>query len=110
MVKLSVPVQRPTQSSGQEAPVPAYITFRPSGLTDEELDAWCKDKNDYLKLAFIPWEKRTDEEDEEVQRKSREYRDWHRYQDVKNGRIKFNPDIHNSKIFSEYGSWQEPNE
>lgn len=110
MVKLAIPVQRPTKNTGQEAPVPAYTIFKPSGLTDKELEAWCKDKNDYLKLAFIPYEKRTQKEDDLVQRQSREYRDWHRYQDIKNGRIKFNPDIHDSKIFKEYGSWHEPSE
>lgn len=80
----------------QAAPKP---THKPWGLTDEEIHNWCKKKLDYIEILYTPKDERTEDEQNELALKTTQYRDWHRYQDIMNGMIAYNPDIHTSKIF-----------
>lgn len=94
-----MPVQKPGTGQGQNAPAKPKQIFKPSGLTDEELAAWCINKNDYFEIAFMRPEDRTEAQQLELWNKATEYRDWHRFQDIMNGDILYNPAIHKSKIF-----------
>lgn len=73
----------------------------PNSLTEEEETDWCKNKQDYKYLLKIPHNDRTEAENDRLRRMAEEYRDWHRYHDIKKGRLTFNPKIHTSKIFAD---------
>lgn len=74
----------------------------PLGLTEKEEAEWCKTKAGYKPLLKIPKAQRTEKQQKELRRKAEEYRDWHRYQDIKKGKIKYSPKHHTSKIFDEF--------